>query len=279
MSWLRWWTGTVNDPKWRIIAARANCRPGDCVAVWAYLLEIAKDGEGDIAAADAEECAVILGYDMETVEAIIAAMRARHLIEGQNVAAWAKRQPKREDDSKARVAAHRERARNEKSVTDQRAEVCNAPVTHCNAPESETETETETEKRVRERASAPPAPELISEDWQENRETALAIGIPAERIASVSQKFRANAKAKRLKSADWDASWLKWCIDEAERRGWQPSASTAPRDSPGSIYITPETHCDAWMAWASARHGKPLPTDKNGGWRVPSLMPPERMQS
>jgi hypothetical protein len=147
MSWLRWWTGTVNDPKWRIVASRAKCRAGDCVAVWAYLLEIAKDGDGDVTSSDAEECAVILGYEQEAVEAIIAAMRDKGLIEGQRVKAWDKRQPKREDDSRSRVAAFRARNAEKKSVTHQSADTCNAHVTHGNAPESESESDTEIDSK------------------------------------------------------------------------------------------------------------------------------------
>ena len=98
MSWFRWWAGTVNDPKWRIIAARANCRPGDCLAVWAYLLEIAKDGDGDISKADPEECAVVLGYDHLLVETIIAAMRDKGLIADGRLTAWEKNKSGRIDD-------------------------------------------------------------------------------------------------------------------------------------------------------------------------------------
>lgn len=146
MSWLRWWVGAVNDPKWRLIATKANCRPGDCVAVWLYLLEEAKEAGGDISAASAETCSVILGFEEAQVEAIIAEMRRRGMIDGERVAAWEKRQPKREDDSRERVRASRARGAAEKSVTNQSAELCNGDVTQCNAPESETESETESEK-------------------------------------------------------------------------------------------------------------------------------------
>ena len=135
MSWLRWWSGTVNDPKWRLIAVRAKCRPGDCVAVWAYLLEIAKEGAGDISAADAEQCAVVLGYEHDEVVAIIAAMRARALIDGDRLSAWERRQPKREDDSRDRVAAHRAKRRG--------GNASDVDVTQCNAQESESESDTE----------------------------------------------------------------------------------------------------------------------------------------
>jgi hypothetical protein len=136
MSWLRWWAGTVNDPKWRIIAARANCRPGDCLAVWAYLLEIAKDGDGDISKADPEECAVVLGYDHLLVETIIVAMRDKELIADGRLAAWEKRQPKREDGSAERAKAWREHKKTENKETERTR-------TQPNAPETESDTDTD----------------------------------------------------------------------------------------------------------------------------------------
>lgn len=176
MSWLRWWQGTVNDPKWRIVAMRAKCRAGDCVAVWAFLLEVAKEGDGDISSADAEECAVVLGYDLETVTAVIAAMRDKALIEGDRIAAWEKRQPKREDDSRARVAAFRARKAEEKSVTDQQNDARNDDVTHGNAPETETETEkTSSLRSDDQRASAPKA--------REGEAMLLTSGMTAETLA------------------------------------------------------------------------------------------------
>jgi hypothetical protein len=140
MSWLRWWTGTVNDPKWRLVARRANSKPGNCVAVWAYLLELAKPGEGNVSALDVEECSVVLDYEIDEVERIIAAMRDRSLLDGDRVASWERRQPKREDDSAARVAAYRAKKR-EETQSKQGDTHSNAPVTQCNAPETDTETE------------------------------------------------------------------------------------------------------------------------------------------
>jgi hypothetical protein len=158
MSWLRWWAGTVNDPKWRIIAARANCRPGDCLAVWAYLLEIAKDGDGDISKADTEECAVVLGYDHLLVETIIVAMRDKELIADGRLTAWEKRQPKREDGSAERAKAWREHKKTENKETERAR-------TQPNATESDTDTDTDTEKKETTRAVRADAPSGFIEFW------------------------------------------------------------------------------------------------------------------
>lgn len=118
MMWLRWYTGTVNDPKWRIVAQRANVRVGDCVAVWAWLLEIAKDSAGDVSRADSEEGAVVLGYKAVAVRAILDAMTERGLISGGQIANWNKRQPKREDGSAERAKAWRDANKGLRLVKD-----------------------------------------------------------------------------------------------------------------------------------------------------------------
>jgi hypothetical protein len=118
MIWLRWYVGTVNDPKWRIVAQRASARPGDCVAVWAWLLEIAKESAGDVTRADPAECAVVLGFKTVTVQAILDAMTERGLICGGQIANWSKRQPKREDGSAERAKAWRDANKGPRLVVD-----------------------------------------------------------------------------------------------------------------------------------------------------------------
>lgn len=133
------------------------------------------------------------------------------------------------------------------------------------------------EESESERASAPHPPALLPDDFKPDEAIALAQGVPTYKIASVFAKFTAHARSKRLKSADWQASWLKWCIDEAERREWRPldaPAAEMARDGPAGVYITPETDLEAWEAWRSHRQGKSLPQDTRGGWFVPAKFPP-----
>ena len=247
MSWLRWWQGTVNDPKWRIVAARAGCRVGDCLSVWAYLLETAKDSEGDVSKLDTEECAIVLGYDLELVEAILTAMRNKSLIEGQRLPSWEKRQPKREDDSRARVAAFRDRKAQEKSVTEQRAEPCNAPVTQGNAPDTESETDTEKKEdpsslrsdgAQREKPAARKS--RMPSDFCPNDAgiaTATAAGITGRELRDQLLRFADHHTAKGSLMVDWQAAWRTWCGNYRsfgrERAG--PSHNPRPRTAHDAI--------------------------------------------
>jgi hypothetical protein len=136
MSWLRWWEGTVTDPKWRVVAARSGQPVGNVLAVWAYVLEEARRMDGGLPEIDCEVIGACLGYEPEAVERIIAGMRAKGSIDDQGVTNWRKRQPKREDDSRERVAAYREKKRLE-ALHNARLET----VTRGNAPEAEAEAE------------------------------------------------------------------------------------------------------------------------------------------
>ena len=131
MHWLRWYHGSVTDPKFIIVARLAKTTPANVIATWACLLETASQAStrGDVTRCNAEVTAVTLGLLQSEIEAIFNAMRAKGLIENGHLAAWASRQPKREDSSRERVRAHRERKA--------RVTQCNAPVTHCNAKDTQ----------------------------------------------------------------------------------------------------------------------------------------------
>jgi hypothetical protein len=231
MSWFRWWAGTVNDPKWRIIAARANCRPGDCLAVWAYLLEIAKDGDGDISKADPEECAVVLGYDHMLIETIIVAMRDKELIADGRLTAWEKRQPKREDGSAERAKAWREHKKTENKDTERTR-------TQANAPESDTDTDTDNKKDKAKALSKKGT--RLSDDWNPSEAdlTSANDSIGYFRVAAELGKFRdywrsvPGAKGVKL---DWDATWRNWVRSAAERKGHSPPKRMTPTQAADEI--------------------------------------------
>lgn len=162
MSWLRWWDGTVTDPKWRVVAARAGQTVGSVIAVWAYLLEEARSNDGALPEIDCEIIGAALGYDPEAVQRIVDGMKAKGSVNDTGIVNWRKRQPKREDDSRARVAAWREKKAAEKSVTNQRDGACNADVTRGNAPEAEAEAEKIEERSTSLRSVDPKNPEKTS---------------------------------------------------------------------------------------------------------------------
>lgn len=111
MSWFRSWAGAPTDPKWLLIAKRANVAPGIVSAVVWALLDHASEAtdRGSVASFDVETYAIYSGFDEDKVRAILAALEAKGVIVDGRFAQWEKRQPKREDDSGARVARHRSR--------------------------------------------------------------------------------------------------------------------------------------------------------------------------
>tara|TARA_R110000823_G_scaffold226788_1_gene354325 strand:- start:3633 stop:4502 length:870 start_codon:yes stop_codon:yes gene_type:complete len=112
IDWFRWHHGSVTDPKFQLVARKAGARLGDVIAVWAFVLEAASAHveRGQIGPVDVEAVDCMLGCEDGTTLRILTAMEGRGLIEGQGIAAWEKRQPKREDDS----AAERKRRQRER---------------------------------------------------------------------------------------------------------------------------------------------------------------------
>lgn len=199
MSWLRWWDGTCSDPKWRVIAARSGQPVGDIVAVWAWLLERARQADGNLGDVDVEEIAVTYGYEVDSVASILKALADKGLIGEGSIKNWRKRQPKREDDSRERVKAWRA------------AKACNADVTHGNAPEAEAETETTVAiAPVVERAKRKTR---IDPNWKPS-ESGLASadkrGVFGSALDREASRFVAHHTAKGNVMANWDAAWVTW---------------------------------------------------------------------
>lgn len=104
IDWFRWHHGSITDPKFQLVAKKANAKFGDVIAVWAFILEMASadSDRGNIGPVDLESIDNMLGADDGTSERILDAMTARGLINGNRVGSWDKRQPKRErEDSNA----------------------------------------------------------------------------------------------------------------------------------------------------------------------------------
>lgn len=124
MDWLRWWHGTVTDPKFQRVARMAGASTGEVIAVWACLLERASsvtagdapvtsrgDAEtrGSVAGFDCDDHDVLLGFEDGTTAKILAALEDRGLLMEGRIARWEERQPVRVDSSKERTRAWRER--------------------------------------------------------------------------------------------------------------------------------------------------------------------------
>jgi hypothetical protein len=248
MAWFRWHHGSVNDPKFGLVARRARVTVAAVIATWACLLEAASANEprGTLGAIDFEALDYQLGLEDGDAERIVAAMTDRGLIEQGAIAAWEKRQPKREreqDSSSERVRAFRERQRQQQPG--------NASETPSNASDDQ-ETprgeESRGDKRREEKTSSlrssggagqqagaadkPPKPaplgSRLPEDWQPDAELldwTTAQGLTDVEASREAAKFRDYWMAKAGaagRKADWTATWRNWvrkAIEDKSRFG------------------------------------------------------------
>lgn len=139
--WFRSWHGAPTDPKWILIARKANSTPVVVSAiVWALFDHASQESDrGSVAGFDQETYAAWAGIDDDEVARVVKALTDKGIIVNGRLTAWDKRQPKREDDSRERVRAHRERAAassmEEETHGNDDVTPCNTGVTHGNAPE------------------------------------------------------------------------------------------------------------------------------------------------
>ena len=94
MEWFRMYHGMPFDTKLRVVGKRAGQPMGVAVVVWACILDAASQSDPrGIAVIDAEEIAVALDFEVEAVEAVLAAMHDKGMIdEDGHLEAWDKRQ-------------------------------------------------------------------------------------------------------------------------------------------------------------------------------------------
>lgn len=103
IEWFRWFHGSVTDPKFGLVAKNAGVSTAVVIAFWAWLLETASasDDRGNFGSTDFEAIDYLLGLEDGTAHRILDAMTRRGLVADQHIVSWAKRQPKREDDTAA----------------------------------------------------------------------------------------------------------------------------------------------------------------------------------
>lgn len=153
IDWFRWHHGCVTDPKFGLVAKKAGVRVSDVIAVWAFILEnaSAETDRGSVGQLDFEAIEHLFGLDDGQAVRILDAMTQRGLIAGNRIAAWEKRQPKREDDT----AADRQRRKRERDHAEKLAQAVtekasrdvtqdHADVTHCHDRGEESREEIDT---------------------------------------------------------------------------------------------------------------------------------------
>lgn len=116
MDWWRSWHGAPTDRKWRLVAKTTGRPVAEVVAVAWMLIDHASQHvtRGHADGFDCEAAADFLNADQAHIEAIIADLRSRGIIEGGRLAAWEKRQPTRED-STATERKRKQRQRDKES--------------------------------------------------------------------------------------------------------------------------------------------------------------------
>lgn len=256
IDWFRWHHGSVTDPKFQLVARKANARLGDVIAVWAFILEAASasDERGTFGDLDFESIDCLLGADDGTAARIVEAMGNRGILEGTRVSSWEKRQPKREDET----AAERKRRQRER---DHEAEIASrvtvsasrgvtqshAEIDDCHAESRDvTHGHDRGEKRREEKikpqgltsnlphrgevdSPQTPAPratrfglDSLPEDWAVFCQTERPDLDPGGTFLRFSDFWRAKA-GKDGRKLDWFATWRNWVRSE---RAPPRSAST-----------------------------------------------------
>lgn len=121
MDWFRSHHGAPTDPKWRAIAKRANCRPGEVAAIFWAMLDFASQhtDRGSVIGFDAEIIAAAYDFEEDTILAVIAVLEEKGITQNGRLAQWERRQPKREDDSTERVRAFRKRSETQRNAPEQ----------------------------------------------------------------------------------------------------------------------------------------------------------------
>jgi hypothetical protein len=116
IDWFRSYHGTVNDPKFRVVAKRAGARVSEALAMWQTLLEQASSNadRGHPGSIDLEAIDMALEMPDGTAKALLEAFTAKEMLDSDTgrIAKWETRQPKRErenDSSAERTRAYRER--------------------------------------------------------------------------------------------------------------------------------------------------------------------------
>lgn len=117
--WFRFHHGTVNDPKWRVVASRASkamsrkVTIGHVLAVWTAMMENASQAQprGQLSNWSHEDVGAALDIPDEEVAAIHAAMQGKTL-DGDKLTGWNRRQINREDPT----AAERQRRKRERDA-------------------------------------------------------------------------------------------------------------------------------------------------------------------
>lgn len=246
MDWFRWHHGSVNDPKFQLVARKSGASVAEVIAVWATLLESASMSEprGSLGQLDFEAIDCFLGLTEGLSHTIKRVMSERGLLDtdSSTVSSWKKRQPAREREdltSTDRVRAYRERQANSTDNAD--GESMKHHVTPCNAEKRLDESRLD-ESRLDKVVNCESVGTNSRKKPATSRRTTLDPAFyPNEtgvriaegkglNVAIELQKFSDYHLANGNLMADWQAAFRKW-IGNA----YPAKTATQPRQQPESF--------------------------------------------
>lgn len=220
--WFRWYEGTTEDGKFRVVARKSRVTVRDVIALWAFILEDAANlAHRGVCNRDEDFMSSVLDFEDGVVEAILSAMDDVGMISVGMGAITICNFSKRQFDSDVDpTAADRQRRKRERDK-----QVSNAPVTRdSRPPEAETE---KIEKETPNGVSKKQRGTRIPEDFSPDLDWAVAQGLSKRDAESQAQRFRdywrgkAGAAGVKL---DWPATWRNWVRSHLDRAGIQPPA-------------------------------------------------------
>lgn len=279
IDWFRWHHGAVTDPKFQLIAKKASVRLGDVLVVWCFVLENASANaeRGTIGQLDFETLDFLLGMEDGTAARIHDAMAQRGLIEGNRIARWDARQPKRERDpgqpapdaTPPKTSTERSREHRANKAQCQPDDAMQRHATPCNATGRQATPRGEESKEEKEidpptptGVAPPPAsprgtrkcpkafavtPDLIT--WAASE----APGVPLDKETA---KMRDHTFKNTI--SDWEGAWRNWM------RRAQKDADERRADGKGQAAKTfAERNTDVKRAQVAAWSGGLLGKDPN----------------
>jgi hypothetical protein len=250
IDWFRWHHGSVNDPKFGLVAKKASARVGDVIAVWALVLELASANteRGQVEEIDHETTDFLLGAEDGTTSRILKAMEGRGLLANGRVVRWDARQPKREREDN--TAAERKRQQRERDSAKDGAPANVTPshaMSHQVTPREEKSREEEKreEQKQKSKTKAPAAPtfdpsaELLAldvstqtaADWLALRKTKRATVTPTalRNIAAEASKagLSLDAALSLCCSRGWAGFEAEWVLRDQPARASPRQAQQA----------------------------------------------------
>lgn len=209
-SWVRLWHDMPTDPKFRTIARAAKQPLPVVVSVFTFMLADASANENERGRTTATDEDIASAFDIEEsdVAAIRQAMQGR-VLDGNYLAGWEKRQPKKEDNSAGRAKAWRAQKQAEAEAERSR--------TTANASERP-DTEADTDKNQNRKKDPPVAPQGGGAGALFDEIVSLFPRSPHFNEAKAEKLFSFLSQADQAACATKARSFAAWWTAEQARR-------------------------------------------------------------